>query len=104
LENAPQSRDISTFRILNAEYIHPKMPNSLRIEVPREWLCVGNQLFSPVFVRRCLEYQHGNKQFVFDLDYSIRLIDGEINEFEISSNQYLQIGASNGAVGKLVIS
>ena len=79
----------SSFRPMSISYSHPQMDESIMITLPDGIWCVGNDLFSPVFVRRCLEYQ--NQFFVFDDQYSIQIIDNNVNVFSIDKNQYARV-------------
>ena len=55
-----------------------------------------NELFSPSFVRRCLEYQ--NRPFVFDMDYRLEMIDQDVKCFTLTSDKYLLIGEKGALV------
>ena len=54
-----------------------------------ENLSVGNELFSPVFVRRCLEYQ--SDCYDFSYDYTIEIIDSNADIITLNSNQYILV-------------
>jgi hypothetical protein len=47
----------------------------------------GNHLLSSTFVLRLLKYQP--EKFHFDMDYKLKIIDDDINMFELSSNQFI---------------
>ena len=80
---------LSDFRPMSISYSHPQMDESIIITLPEGMWYVGNELFSPVFVRRCLEYQ--NQFFVFDDQYSIQIIDSNVNIFSIGKKQYVRV-------------
>ncbi len=79
----------SNIHFISIEYKHPNMENPLFLEIPKSYYIVGNELFSPGFVLRCLEYQYTD--FVFDDKYELSLIDNEINMNSINSTQYIKI-------------
>jgi hypothetical protein len=86
----------SCFRIMSINYFHPDMNDPIELKIPKEMLLVKNQLFSPAFVRRCLEYQ--NYRFAFDTRYSVEIIDANVNIFTLKHNQYLQINENNATI------
>ena len=86
-------------RLLSVEYTHPRMKESITLDIPRKMMIIGNQLLSPAFVRRCLEYQE--LPYEFDSEYVIRILDGEINQLILTSRQYLQIGVNGLGIGLL---
>jgi len=78
---------LSSARFVTIEYRHPSMTEGLFIELDRSWFVSGNQLLSRVFVRRYLEYQ--STPFCFDKNYTILLIDDNMNFLTMNSNQYV---------------
>ena len=89
----------SSYGLLSATYSNPKMSEQIMLNIPKEMYLVGNQLFSPAFVYRLLAYQ--NKQFEFDLNYTIHLIDNNINQFQLNSREYLTVGEDDGLVSPI---
>jgi hypothetical protein len=90
-ENLSKEKELnkSEFRPMSISYSHPQMDESIMITLPAGMWYVGNELFSPIFVRRCLEYQ--NHFFVFDDRYSIQIIDSNVNLYSIGINQYARV-------------
>jgi hypothetical protein len=78
---------LSSVSFLDIQYHHPEMKDSLILEIPKEWCCVGNDLFSSAFVLRMLYYQ--TLPFVFDMRYSLDIMDNELNMFSLNSNQHI---------------
>lgn len=81
----------STVRFLSIEYSHPKMSYTIPLELPSEMMYEGNHLFSPAFVSRMLHYVVGGNNFVFDMDYTIKIMDKNLQYFELSYFQYLYL-------------
>jgi len=77
----------SNVRFLSISYNHPDMDKSVEINLNRQWLMTGNQLFTPTFVLRALEYQ--SESYVFDDLYTIKVIDSNVNMFEFGINKYM---------------
>jgi len=75
----------SSVSFLDIQYHHPEMKESIILEVPKEWCCVGNQLFSPTFVLRMLYYQ--TLPFVFDMRYTLEIMDNDLNILSLNSKQ-----------------
>ena len=71
--------------IISVEYTNPKMENSIVLDVPRGFMNVGNQILSPAFVHRCLEYQ--NKPYYFDMNYKLKIMDSCTETYEMGSEE-----------------
>jgi hypothetical protein len=65
------------------------MENSIELKLHKKWFNIGNQLFTPSFVLRALEYQ--SEPYVFDDDYKIILIDSNINIVEFGFDRLIVI-------------
>ena len=87
---------VSSFEVMSISYSHPKMKTSIDLNIPKSMFIVGNQLFSPVFVKRCLEYQE--EDFYFDLHYTITIIDKNIQIYTIQSSEYLLVEPSTVSI------
>ena len=73
------------YRFITVQYI--KKDISITLDIIKSMYMVDNILFTPAFVLRCLLYQE--EQFEFDMDYKLKIIDQNINMFELGSNQYI---------------
>ena len=78
--------DSSKHVFLSIEYSHPKMDKPIPIEFPEEMYEIGNVVFTPMFVKRCLEYQM--EHYVFDENYTINIIDCDANMVSLNNKQY----------------
>lgn len=83
-----EKRDASCFYTLAISYKH-KNDRAIPLEIPDSMWSVGNELFSPVFVRRCLEYQ--SDCYDFSYDYTIEIIDSNADIITLNSNQYILV-------------
>lgn len=77
---------------LSIEYSHPCMEDKINIEIDPLFYLDQNELFSSIFVLRCLEYQQ--LPYVFDSDYKIHIMDNEIKMFDLGSNEYIKLNKS----------
>ena len=78
---------------LTIMYNHPKMNTSIQLDTGISlYYYVNNEILSPVFILRFLKYQP--LPFVFDSDYSVEIIDCNINIFNLYSNMYIKLGES----------
>lgn len=84
---------VSECRFLSVTYSHPKMREPVDLKVPVGMMMVGNELFSPCFVKRCLDYQ--NRSSVFDMDYKLEVIDQNVRCYTLTSSDYFKIGLSS---------
>jgi hypothetical protein len=97
----PQTYDLekSTVRFLSVEYTVPHSTSGVSLKIPVEMCMQGNELFSHAFVRRLLEYQ--SEPFEFDFNYRLKVMDGEVNEFELNNTQYIVLGESDYEVKEI---
>jgi hypothetical protein len=85
---------------LTIEYTHPKQKESISLDIPRSMYIVGNELFTPSFILRCLNYQ--SKNFCFDTNYVLKLVDRDVNIIELRNNQYIELNKNNYSVENFV--
>ena len=81
---------------LSVTYKHPSMNKPIAIEIPAQMYQVGNVLFTPMFVKRCLEYQ--SLSYVFDDNYTLDIIDNKMNMLSMSSTQYAILTENNWTI------
>ena len=84
-----ETMTLSTRSFLSVFYKHPDMIDSIQLNIPNEMLLVGNELFNAAFILRCLKCT--NEHFVFDKNYTIQIMDSEIDEYNIQYGHYLYI-------------
>lgn len=77
----------SDVEFIYIEYCHPKMQKPLELTIPHGMLRVGNELFSPAFVLRLLLGQ--TYYYLFDLDYTLKIMDHNITQITLSSQNYI---------------
>ena len=78
---------------LSILYTHPIMEHPIYIEIPKNACLVGNEILSSIFVLRYLEYQ--SMPFVFDLKYTLQIIDNHVNQFILKCHQYILLEPDN---------
>ena len=79
--------EFSKIKFLNIEYIHPENQSSITIQLDRNSYLVGNEILSPTFVKRHLEYMNSSKNF--DMTYVLKIMDNNLNNFELKSHEYI---------------
>lgn len=79
--------ELSKVKFLNIEYIHPQNQSSITIQLDRNSYLVGNEILSPTFVKRQLEYMNSSKNF--DMTYVLKIMDNNLNNFELKSDEYI---------------
>lgn len=79
----------SRVRLLTAEYIHPLMEEPIIFDIDNRYMREGNDIFSVGFVKRLLEYQ--SEPYVFDLSYTISIMDDCMSTITIDSTQYINL-------------
>jgi len=77
----------SKHQFISVKYSHPRMKEPIFIDIDKEYYYAYNELFSPVFVKRYLEYQP--LEYEFDMNYELEIMDNDINTFVLTSKQYV---------------
>ena len=72
---------------LCVEYSHPKMDKKIYLDIDIGFFVENNELLSPMFVHRCLDYQ--KEFYIFDLDYKIHILDNMMKTFCIDRTSYI---------------
>lgn len=95
-QNEKEIQDVQNVRsntkFLSIEYKHPKMKNGIELKLERSWFFVGNELFTPTFVLRSLQYQ--SKSYIFDSTYTITIVDSDINMIEFGNDKHILLTES----------
>ena len=87
------NRKKSNVRFLSIIYSHPRMNHDIELQLPQAMYYVENELFSPVFVLRMLEYTVGSgSNYVFDMNYTLKILDRNVKYTELSCNEYITLG------------
>jgi len=89
----------SNAKFLSIEYKHPDMKYSIELLLSNNWFLEGNEILSPSFVLRLLEYQ--SKEYIFDMNYKINIIDNNICIFELLSDEYILFTKTGYIVKKI---
>jgi hypothetical protein len=83
-------------QFLSVEYTHPHMKSGIVIDIPDNMYCNTSCLLTPVFIQRYLAHQ--DKVYFFDMNYVIKIMDTNINTFNIKSNQYIKLSERSYSV------
>lgn len=83
----------SSVKFLSIEYTHEKMAEPIVLDISEDYYRVGNEIFSVSFVIRMLEYQ--SRPYYFDSTYLLHIMDSNINEITLTSQQYILLGKDN---------
>lgn len=78
----------SNIRFLSITYRNGTV-RSISLQIDKEWLVIGNEILGYTHVFRMLEYQ--SEPFIFDMDYTLDIIDSDIKIFELKSHQFLKM-------------
>jgi hypothetical protein len=79
----------SKISFLTVQYTHPKLSEPIDITVPPEFFLVNNQIYSPSFVLRCLQYQP--ETYYFDANYILQIMGLDTNIFELKYGEYIHV-------------
>jgi hypothetical protein len=78
---------VNRSKLLSIEYKHPDMENIIIMDLNEKLYFNNNEILSPLFVRRWLEYQ--STSFIFDLRYNLKIMDEYVNTFDLKSDKHL---------------
>ena len=78
---------------ITIEYKHPKQENPIDIVLGMNVFFEYNEILSCCFIHRYLEYQP--IKYYFDMDYTLEIMDTDINTITLKSNQYIRLGKMN---------
>lgn len=81
----------SNVKFISIEYTNPSQPQSIFIDLDKSVYMVGNEILSPIFIKRYLSYQPF--AYHFDYDYRVNIIDGDLNTITLKSNQHILLHA-----------
>lgn len=84
-ENTTYSNTRVKSQFLTIEYTHPKMKDRIIIELDKDIYFTDNIILSSLFIKRYLEYQP--EEFIFDEDYTVNLMDNNVNMITLSYSQ-----------------
>lgn len=87
------NRPLSKVKFLTIQYMHEKMPVSVDLDLDSQYYVSGNELFTPSFIYRLLLEKLSH--FHFDLNYTLVLIDNNINILNLRSDQYIELNDNN---------
>ena len=82
------------------QYMNDGMKTAVQLHIPSQMMYVGNVLFRPAFVLWLLEQEPLITEYVFDRNYVLTIMDQNIEEIHLSSEQYLVLGEDDYMVKK----
>ena len=89
----------SDMRFLSIEYSYPGINKPIFIDIHKYAYMVDNDLLSPAFIKRFFDFNIGVDKDVFRSDYVLKIMDNNLNNFELKSDQYIVL-QKNGYVIK----
>ena len=94
----------SSVRFLSIIYTHPKMDFEVPLELPNSVFFEGNQLLCATYVMRMLEYTWGRSdiKYVFDKNYTLKIMDRNVKYVELSSNDYIELDVNKWIICKII--
>lgn len=92
----------SRVSFLSIAYSHPSMDNKIVFDLDNKYYVSNNCLFTPLFIKRLLEYN--SAPYVFDMDYTLDLMDDELNVFSLTSEQYIILNYKGYVIGETKVS
>lgn len=82
----------SKHRFISVKYSHPNMDEPIFIDIDTQYYYANNEILSPLFIKRYLEYQP--LVYDFDMNYEVEIMDNDINNYKINSKQYILLADS----------
>lgn len=90
----------SGMRFLSIEYSYPGINKPIFIDVDKHAYMVDNEILSPAFVKRFFDHNIGVDKDVFRSEYVLKIMDNNLNNFEITNKQYIILDTANSYVLK----
>jgi hypothetical protein len=81
--------ELSNVRLISVEYNHPGLEVPINIILPNNYYVVGNNLLSELFIKRYLDYNHGN---IFNHNYTISIIDNNCKIIKLRTGLSIDVG------------
>jgi len=85
------------YKFLSIEYTHPNMKKSVVLTLDENMYHENNEILSASFIMRLLKHQ--KEPFVFDENYALKIMDSNINNIVLKSNEYLILGKMEYTIG-----
>jgi hypothetical protein len=79
----------SDMRFLSIEYSYPGIEKPIFIDVHKYAYMVDNEILSPAFIKRFFDHNIGIDKDVFRSEYVLKIMDNNLNNFELKSDQYI---------------
>lgn len=86
-------------RFLTVEYKHKNIESSIDIILKKSELLEGNEILSFAFLNKYLLYNYAN--FVIDKDYTLYIVDTELNTLELNCDNYIRLTQSGYEIASL---
>ena len=82
------SYEPSNIRFISIEVYMPTISTKpFSVELEKDAYIIDNVLFTPVFIKRLMEYNVNST--TFDINYKVVIMDNNINTVELTSSQYI---------------
>jgi len=91
------SFELSDMRFLSIEYSYPGINKPIFIDIHKCAYMIDNDLLSPAFIKRFFDFNIGVDKDVFRSEYVLKIMDNNLNNFELKSDQYIVL-QKNGYV------
>jgi hypothetical protein len=91
----------SDMRFLSIEYSYPGIQKPIFIDVHKYAYMVDNEILSPAFIKRFFDYTIGIDKDVFRSEYVLKIMDNNLNNFELKSDQYILLQSNSYVIKNL---
>lgn len=71
------------------------------IDIPKSYFIVGNEILSSIFLKRWFDYTIMSDEFVFTNNYTIKITDDNLDEFELTNNEYILLNQNGYSIQKI---
>lgn len=97
-ENLQNNAKKTKKHFCSVDYTHPDMKETITINITEGMYRDNNEILSSTFVLWYLEHQE--LAYVFDDNYILKIMDGDINYIELKNTQYIKISLTEYEVLK----
>lgn len=95
-----ENSDKYKYNFMGIEYSHPKMENSITLDIDSNYFVPNNDVLDAIFIYKYLKRNFSSSTYFFDKNYKISIMDSNVNFHELTYNKYIHFD-SNGKDWKI---
>ncbi len=94
----------SKAKFINIVYSNPAFEKPLTLRLDHKYMMSDNEILSASHVLYLLRTEYETNEYVFDINYKLKIMDNNLNVIILKSNQWLQLTAAPKGPGYTIMS